>query len=107
MWFIPKKGGAPEGIVKNRRKNGDYVRRANGTDGARKTRRLMSICTRATDEEIAAVSAASVERRRPVRIHKACGVKDGENCSSLRFDGGRGVMTDVYLTGHAWFVALQ
>lgn len=48
----PEKG-APERIEKSRK---NTSLRANGTDGARKTGGYMSIRTRATDEEIAAVS---------------------------------------------------
>ncbi|HBD7512222.1 TPA: methyl-accepting chemotaxis protein [Shigella sonnei] len=58
MWFTLKKGEPWSGIVKNRRKNGDhYWVRANAVPMVRegKISGYMSIRTRATDEEIAAV----------------------------------------------------
>lgn len=58
MWFTLKKGEPWSGIVKNRRKNGDhYWVRANAVPMVRegKISGYMSIRTRATDEEIAAI----------------------------------------------------
>ncbi|WP_112935732.1 methyl-accepting chemotaxis protein [Escherichia coli] len=76
MWFTLKKGEPWSGIVKNRRKNGDhYWVRANAVPMVRegKISGYMSIRTRATDEEIAAVEPlykALNSGRTSKRIHK-------------------------------------
>lgn len=83
MWYTLKKGEPWSGIVKNRRKNGDhYWVRANAVPMVREGRvtGYMSIRTRATDEEIAAVEPlykALNEGRCNRRIHKGLVVRKG------------------------------
>ena len=83
MWFTLKKGEPWSGIVKNRRKNGDhYWVRANAVPMVRegKISGYMSIRTRATDEEIAAVEPlykALNAGRTSKRIHKGLVVRKG------------------------------
>ena len=84
MWFTLKKGEPWSGIVKNRRKNGDhYWVRANAVPMVRegKISGYMSIRTRATDEEIAAVEplykALNAGRATSKRIHKGLVVRKG------------------------------
>lgn len=78
MWFTLKKG-SPERHRENRRKNGDhYWVRANAVPMVRegKISGYMSIRTRATDEEIAAVEPlykALNAGRTSKRIHKGLG----------------------------------
>jgi len=83
MWYTLKQGEPWSGIVKNRRKNGDhYWVRANAVPMVREGRvtGYMSIRTRATDEEIAAVGPlykALNEGRCNRRIHKGLVVRKG------------------------------
>ena len=83
MWYTLKQGEPWSGIVKNRRKNGDhYWVRANAVPMVREGRVTvyMSIRTRATDEEIAAVEPlykALNEGRCNRRIHKGLVVRKG------------------------------
>ena len=83
MWYTLKQGELWSGIVKNRRKNGDhYWVRANAVPMVREGRvtGYMSIRTRATDEEIAAVEPlykALNEGRCNRRIHKGLVVRKG------------------------------
>lgn len=83
MWYTLKQGEPWSGIVKNRRKNGDhYWVRANAVPMVREGRvtGYMSIRTRATDEEIAAVEPlykALYEGRCNRRIHKGLVVRKG------------------------------
>ena len=83
MWYTLKQGEPWSGIVKNRRKNGDhYWVRANAVPMVREGRvtGYMSIRTRATDEEIAAVEPlykALNEGRCNRRIHKGLVVRKG------------------------------
>ncbi|HCL5403816.1 TPA: PAS domain-containing protein [Citrobacter freundii] len=83
MWYTLKQGEPWSGIVKNRRKNGDhYWVRANAVPMVREGRvtGYMSIRTRATDEEIAAVeplNKALNEGRCNRRIHKGLVVRKG------------------------------
>lgn len=83
MWYTQKQGEPWSGIVKNRRKNGDhYWVRANAVPMVREGRvtGYMSIRTRATDEEIAAVEPlykALNEGRCNRRIHKGLVVRKG------------------------------
>ncbi|HBH6881972.1 TPA: PAS domain-containing protein [Citrobacter freundii] len=83
MWYTLKQGEPWSGIVKNRRKNGDhYWVRANAVPMVREGRvtGYMSIRTRATDEEIAAVEPlykALNEGRCNRRIHKGLAVRKG------------------------------
>ncbi|EAA7191019.1 PAS domain-containing methyl-accepting chemotaxis protein [Salmonella enterica subsp. enterica serovar Napoli] len=83
MWYTLKQGEPWSGIVKNRRKNGDhYWVRANAVPMIRKGRvtGYMSIRTRATDDEIAAVEPlyqALNEGRCSKRIHKGLVVRQG------------------------------
>lgn len=83
MWYTLKQGEPWSGIVKNRRKNGDhYWVRANAVPMVREGRvtGYMSIRTRATDEEIAAVEPlykALNEGRCNRRIHKGLVVCKG------------------------------
>ena len=83
MWYTLKQGEPWSGIVKNRRKNGDhYWGRANAVPMVREGRvtGYMSIRTRATDEEIAAVEPlykALNEGRCNRRIHKGLVVRKG------------------------------
>lgn len=83
MWYTLKQGEPWSGIVKNRRKNGDhYWVRANAVPMVRKGRvtGYMSIRTRATDEEIAAVEPlykALNEGRCNRRIYKGLVVRKG------------------------------
>ena len=83
MWYTLKQGQPWSGIVKNRRKNGDhYWVRANAVPMVREGRvtGYMSIRTRATDEEIAAVEPlykALNEGRCNRRIHKGLVVRKG------------------------------
>ena len=83
MWYTLKQGEPWSGIVKNRRKNGDhYWVRANAVPMVREGRvtGYMSIRTRATDEEIAAVEPlykALNEGRCNRRIHKGLVVSKG------------------------------
>ncbi|HHT1437916.1 TPA: methyl-accepting chemotaxis protein [Citrobacter freundii] len=83
MWYTLKQGEPWSGIVKNRRKNGDhYWVRANAVPMVREGRvtGYMSIRTRATDEEIAAVEPlykALNEGRCKRRIHKGLVVRKG------------------------------
>ncbi len=97
MWFTLKKGEPWSGIVKNRRKNGDhYWVRANAVPMVRegKISGYMSIRTRATDEEIAAVEplykALNAGRTGKLFIKAWWCVKAGwVNCLHYRFAGGR------------------
>ncbi|HBC9086163.1 TPA: PAS domain-containing methyl-accepting chemotaxis protein [Citrobacter koseri] len=81
MWYTLRQGEPWSGIVKNRRKNGDhYWVRANAVPMVREGRvtGYMSIRTRATDEEIAAVEPlykALNEGRSNKRIHKGLVVR--------------------------------
>lgn len=83
MWYTLKQGEPWSGIVKNRRKNGDhYWVRANAVPMVREGRvtGYMSIRTRATDEEIAAVEPlykALNEGRCNRGIHKGLVVRKG------------------------------
>ena len=83
MWYTLKQGEPWSGIVKNRRKNGDhYWVRANAVPMVREGRvtGYMSIRTRATDEEIAAVEPlykALNEGRCNRLIHKGLVVRKG------------------------------
>ena len=83
MWYTLKQGEPWSGIVKNRRKNGDhYWVRANAVPMVREGRvtGYMSIRTRATDVEIAAVEPlykALNEGRCNRRIHKGLVVRKG------------------------------
>ncbi|QLK39963.1 PAS domain-containing methyl-accepting chemotaxis protein [Citrobacter sp. 172116965] len=83
MWYTLKQGEPWSGIVKNRRKNGDhYWVRANAVPMVREGRvtGYMSIRTRATDEEIAAVEPlykALNEGRCNRRIHRGLVVRKG------------------------------
>ena len=83
MWYTLKQGEPWSGIVKNRCKNGDhYWVRANAVPMVREGRvtGYMSIRTRATDEEIAAVEPlykALNEGRCNRRIHKGLVVRKG------------------------------
>lgn len=83
MWYTLQQGEPWSGIVKNRRKNGDhYWVRANAVPMVREGRvtGYMSIRTRATDEEIAAVEPlykALNEGRCNRRIHKGLVVRKG------------------------------
>lgn len=83
MWFILKKGEFWSGIVKNRRKNGDYYWvRVNAVSMVRegKISGYMSIRIRATDEEIAAVESlykALNVGRISKRIYKGLVVRKG------------------------------
>ncbi|QXA93697.1 aerotaxis receptor protein [Citrobacter braakii] len=83
MWYTLKQGEPWSGIVKNRRKNGDhYWVRANAVPMVREGRvtGYMSIRTRATDEEIAAVEPLYKtlnEGRCNRRIHKGLVVRKG------------------------------
>ena len=83
MWYTLKQGEPWSGIVKNRRKNGDhYWVRANAVPMVREGRvtGYMSIRTRATDEEIAAVEPlykALNEGRCNRRIHQGLVVRKG------------------------------
>lgn len=83
MWYTLKQGEPWSGIVKNRRKNGDhYWVRANAVPMVREGRvtGYMSIRTRTTDEEIAAVEPlykALNEGRCNRRIHKGLVVRKG------------------------------
>jgi aerotaxis receptor len=76
MWFTLKQGEPWSGIVKNRRKNGDhYWVRANAIPMVRngEVTGYMSIRTRATEQEIAAVEplySALNEGRSKKRLHK-------------------------------------
>lgn len=123
MWFTLKKGEPWSGIVKNRRKNGDhYWVRANAVPMVRegKISGYMSIRTRATDEEIAAVEPlykALNAGRTGKRIHKGLVVRKGWlgklpslplrwRARPLRWRA-RGVMTLMFilLAAMLWFVA--
>ncbi|QOV68220.1 PAS domain-containing methyl-accepting chemotaxis protein [Citrobacter sp. BDA59-3] len=83
MWYTLKQGEPWSGIVKNRRRNGDhYWVRANAAPMVRngKVTGYMSIRTRATQEEIAAVTPlykAIQEGRAKKRIHKGLVVSRG------------------------------
>lgn len=83
MWYTLQKGEPWSGIVKNRRKNGDhYWVRANAVPMVRQGQMTgyMSIRTRATAEEIAAVEPlykALNEGRCNKRIHKGLVVRKG------------------------------
>ncbi|HFZ8493529.1 TPA: methyl-accepting chemotaxis protein [Salmonella enterica subsp. enterica serovar Hvittingfoss] len=83
MWYTLKQGEPWSGIVKNRRKNGDhYWVRANAVPMIREGRvtGYMSIRTRATNDEIAAVEPlyqALNEGRCSKRIHKGLVVRQG------------------------------
>ncbi|HAZ3799117.1 TPA: PAS domain-containing protein [Escherichia coli] len=116
MWFTLKKGEPWSGIVKNRRKNGDhYWVRANAVPMVRegKISGYMSIRTRATDEEIAAVEPlykALNAGRTSKRIHKGLVVRKGwlGKLPSLPLRWrARGVMTLMFilLAVMLWFVA--
>ncbi len=116
MWFTLKKGEPWSGIVKNRRKNGDhYWVRANAVPMVRegKISGYMSIRTRATDEEIAAVEPlykALNSGRTSKRIHKGLVVRKGwlGKLPSLPLRWrARGVMTLMFilLAAMLWFVA--
>ncbi len=97
MWYTLQQGEPWSGIVKNRRKNGDhYWVRANAVPMVRngKISGYMSIRTRATDEEIAAVEPlyqALNAGRSNKRIHKVlwCVRAGWENCLRCRYAGGR------------------
>lgn len=116
MWFTLKKGEPWSGIVKNRRKNGDhYWVRVNAVPMVRegKISGYMSIRTRATDEEIAAVEPlykALNAGRTSKRIHKGLVVRKGwlGKLPSLPLRWrARGVMTLMFilLAAMLWFVA--
>ncbi len=118
MWFTLKKGEPWSGIVKNRRKNGDhYWVRANAVPMVRegKISGYMSIRTRATDEEIAAVEPlykALNAGRTSKRIHKGLVVRKGwlGKLPSLPLRWrARGVMTLMFilLAAMLWFVAAR
>ena len=83
MWYTLQQGEPWSGIVKNRRKNGDhYWVRANAVPMVRggNVTGYMSIRTRATDAEIAAVEPlyqALNEGRCSRRIHKGLVVRKG------------------------------
>lgn len=83
MWYTLQQGEPWSGIVKNRRKNGDhYWVRANAVPMVREGRvtGYMSIRTRATDAEIAAVEPlykALNEGRCTRQIHKGLVVRKG------------------------------
>ena len=83
MWYTLQKGEPWSGIVKNRRKNGDhYWVRANAVPMVRngKVTGYMSIRTRATEDEVAAVEPlykALNEGRCKKRIHKGLVVRKG------------------------------
>ncbi|MEB0952262.1 methyl-accepting chemotaxis protein [Citrobacter sedlakii] len=83
MWYTLKQGEPWSGIVKNRCKNGDhYWVRANAVPMVRggQVTGYMSIRTRATEEEIAAVEPlyqALNENRCARRIHKGLVVRKG------------------------------
>ena len=83
MWYTLKKGEPWSGIVKNRRKNGDhYWVRANAVPMVRNGQMTgyMSIRTRATEDEVAAVEPlykALNEGRCKKRIHKGLVVRKG------------------------------
>ncbi|CAM6311795.1 PAS domain-containing protein [Citrobacter sedlakii] len=83
MWYTLKQGEPWSGIVKNRCKNGDhYWVRANAVPMVREGQvtGYMSIRTRATEEEIAAVEPlyqALNENRCARRIHKGLVVRKG------------------------------
>ena len=83
MWYTLKQGEPWSGIVKNRRRNGDhYWVRANAAPMVRngKVTGYMSIRTRATQEEIDAVTPlykAIQEGRAKKRIHKGLVVSRG------------------------------
>lgn len=83
MWYTLKQGEPWSGIVKNRRKNGDhYWVRANAVPMVREGRvtGYMSIRTRATEAEIAAVEPlykALNEGRCNRRVHKGLVVRKG------------------------------
>ncbi|TXU89978.1 PAS domain S-box protein [Enterobacter roggenkampii] len=83
MWYTLQQGEPWSGIVKNRRKNGDhYWVRANAVPMVRRGQvtGYMSIRTRATAEEIAAVEPlyrALNDGRCKKRIHKGLGVGKG------------------------------
>ncbi|MDU7305693.1 MAG: methyl-accepting chemotaxis protein [Escherichia coli] len=116
MWYTLRQGEPWSGIVKNRRKNGDhYWVRANAVPMVREGRvtGYMSIRTRATDEEIAAVEPlykALNEGRSNKRIHKGLVVRKGwlGKLPSLPLRWrARGVMTLMFilLAVMLWFVA--
>ncbi|QJQ16027.1 methyl-accepting chemotaxis protein [Enterobacter hormaechei] len=83
MWYTLQKGEPRSGIVKNRRKNGDhYWVRANAVPMVRNGQMTgyMSIRTRATQDEVAAVEPlykALNEGRCKKRIHKGLVVRKG------------------------------
>ena len=83
MWYTLQKGEPWSGIVKNRRKNGDhYWVRANAVPMVRNGQMTgyMSIRTRATEDEVAAVEPlykALKEGRCKKRIHKGLVVRKG------------------------------
>ncbi|WP_368765906.1 methyl-accepting chemotaxis protein [Enterobacter hormaechei] len=83
MWYTLQKGEPWSGIVKNRRKNGDhYWVRANAVPMVRNGQMTgyMSILTRATEDEVAAVEPlykALNEGRCKKRIHKGLVVRKG------------------------------
>ncbi|WP_196083071.1 PAS domain-containing methyl-accepting chemotaxis protein [Enterobacter hormaechei] len=83
MWYTLQKGEPWSGIVKNRRKNGDhYWVRANAVPMVRNGQMTgyMSIRTRATEDEVAAVEPlykALSEGRCKKRIHKGLVVRKG------------------------------
>ncbi|EPZ9152839.1 methyl-accepting chemotaxis protein [Enterobacter hormaechei] len=83
MWYTLQKGEPWSGIVKNRRKNGDhYWVRANAVPMVRNGQMTgyMSIRTRATEDEVAAVEPlynALNEGRSKKRIHKGLVVRKG------------------------------
>ncbi|EMS9951384.1 PAS domain-containing protein [Enterobacter hormaechei subsp. xiangfangensis] len=83
MWHTLQKGEPWSGIVKNRRKNGDhYWVRANAVPMVRNGQMTgyMSIRTRATEDEVAAVEPlykALNEGRSKKRIHKGLVVRKG------------------------------
>jgi len=83
MWYSLQKGEPWSGIVKNRRKNGDhYWVRANAVPMVRNGQMTgyMSIRTRATQDEVAAVEPlykALNEGRCKKRIHKGLVVRKG------------------------------
>lgn len=106
MWYTLQQGEPWSGIVKNRRKNGDhYWVRANAVPMVRegKTSGYMSIRTRASDEEIAAVESlykALNAGRCNRRIHKGLVVRKGwlGKLPSLPLRWRvRGVMTALFM----------
>ena len=114
MWYTLKQGEPWSGIVKNRRKNGDhYWVRANAVPMVRggEVTGYMSIRTRATAEEIAAVEPlykALNEGRCNKRVHKGLVVSKGWRgklpAMPLRWRV-RGVMAGLFVALAATLIA--